>query len=108
MSQSTASLEPIIQSAGADDPLHQVIARLPPLPSVIHYYDEFDDRARAIRNPADTEKFEVWINGTRTHIDFGRLEKRGDGTLLKHLFTFLLAKDLSIQGINGYIQALSM
>jgi integrase len=107
MSQSTASLEPIIQSAGADEPVHQVIARLPPLPSVIRYYDEFDDTARAIRNPADTDKFEVWINGTRTYIDFGRLEKRGDGTLLKHLFTFLLAQDLSIQGINGYIQALS-
>ena len=107
MSQSTASLEPIIQSAGADEPVHQVIARLPPLPSVIRYYDEFDDTARAIRNPSDTDKFEVWINGTRTHIDFGRLEKRGDGTLLKHLLTFLLAQDLSIQGINGYIQALS-
>jgi integrase len=104
MNRSAAYSEPI---AGADDSVHQVIARLPPLPSVIRYYDEFDDVARSIRDPTDTDKFEVWINGTRTPIDFGRLEKRGDGTLLKHLFTFLLAQDLSIQGINGYIQALS-
>jgi integrase len=104
MNRSAAYSEPI---AGADDSVHQVIARLPPLPSVIRYYDEFDDAARSIRDPTDTDKFEVWINGTRTPIDFGRLEKRGDGTLLKHLFTFLLAQDLSIQGINGYIQALS-
>ena len=88
MNRSATSFEPISQSAGADDPVDQVIARLPPLPSVIRYYDEFDDTARSIPNPTDTDKFEVWINGTRTHIDFGRLEKRSDGTLLKHLFTF--------------------
>jgi hypothetical protein len=75
MKQSTASFEPIIQSAAAEDPVHQVIVRLPPLPSVIRYYDEFDDTARSIRNPTDTDKFEVWINGTRTPIDFGRREK---------------------------------
>ena len=107
MNRSATSFEPISPSAGADDPVDHVIARLPPLPSVIRYYDEFDDTARSIPNPTDTDKFEVWINGTRTHINFGRLEKRGDGNLLKHLFTFLLAQDLSIQGINGYIQALS-
>ena len=106
MNQSITPFEPVIQSVGTDDPVHQVIARLPPLPSVIRYYDEFDDTARSIRDPTDTDKFEVWINGTRTPIDFGRLEKH-DGTLLKHLFTFLLAQDLSIQGINGYIQALT-
>ena len=105
MNRSATSFGPIIQSAGADDPVHQVIARLPPLPSVIRYYDEFDDTARSIPNPTDTDKFEVWINGTRTHIDFGRLE-RNDGSLLKHLFIFLLSQDLSIQGIYNYCMPL--
>jgi integrase len=105
MNRSATSFEPIIQFAGADDPVHQVIARLPPLPSIICYYDEFDDTARSIRDPADIDKFEVWINGTRTPIDFGRLEKHY-GSLLKHLFIFLLAQDLSIQGIYNYCTAL--
>ena len=108
MNRFATSIEPISQSAGADDPVDRVIASLPPLPTAIRYYDEFDDTARSIRNPTDTDKFEVWINGTRAHINFGRFKKRSDGTLLKHLFTFLLAQDLSIQGINGYIQALSI
>jgi hypothetical protein len=105
MNRCTTSFEPISQSAGADDPVDQVIARLPPLPSVIRYYDEFDDTARSIRNPTDTDKFEVWINGTRTPVDFGRLE-RNDGTLLKHLFIFLLSQDLTIQGIYNYCMPL--
>jgi len=105
MNRSATSFEPIIQSAGDDDPVHQVIARLPPLPSVIRYYDEFDDTTRSIRDPGDTDKFEVWINGTRTPIDFGRLEKH-DGSLLKHVFIFLLGQDLSIQGIYNYCTAL--
>ena len=107
MNRFATSFEPISQSAGADDPVDQVIASLAPLPTAIRYYDEFDDTVRSIRNPTDTDKFEVWINGTRAHINFRRFKKRSDGTLLKHLFTFLLAQDLSIQGINGYIQALS-
>ena len=74
MNRSATSFEPISPSAGADDPVDHVIACLPPLPSVIRYYDEFDDTARSIPNPTDTDKFEVWINGTRTHINFGRLE----------------------------------
>jgi integrase len=105
MNRSATSFEPISQSAGADDPVDHVLARLPPLPSVIRYYDEFDDTARSIRNPTDTDKFEVWINGTRTPVDFGRLEKH-DGSLLKHLFVFLLGQDLSIQGIYNYCTAL--
>jgi hypothetical protein len=105
MNRSATSFEPIIQSAGADDPVLQVTARLPPLPSVIRYYDEFDDISRSIRDPTDTDKFEVWINGTRMPIDFGRLKKQ-DGSLIKHLFIFLLGQDLSIQGIYNYCTAL--
>ena len=37
------------------------------------------------RSQRTGDKFEVWINGTRTPIDFGRLE-RNDGSLLKHLY----------------------
>jgi integrase len=105
MNRSATSFEPISQSAGADDPVDHLIARLPALPSVIRYYDEFDDTARSIPNPTDTDKFEVWINGTRTPVDFGRLE-RNDGSLLKHLFIFLLSQDLSIQGIYNYCMPL--
>ena len=74
MNRSATSFEPIIQSAGADDPVHQVIARLPPLPSVIRYYDEFDDTPRSIRDPVDTDKFEVWINGTERPSILGALK----------------------------------
>jgi hypothetical protein len=105
MNRSATSVEPIIQSAGADNPVHQMIARLPPLPHVIRYYDEFDDTTRSIRNPSDTDEFAVLINGTRTSIAFGRVGKNCD-TLLKHLFIFLLGQDLTIQGIYNYCTAL--
>lgn len=36
-----------------------VVSRLPALPPVIRYYDEFDDATRSIPAPADATVFEL-------------------------------------------------
>jgi integrase len=104
MNRSATSFGPIIQSAGADDPVHQVIARLPPLPSVIRYYDEFDDIHRSIPRPLETTIFEVWINGTKQLLDFTQFSS-DDVLLLKHVFLLMLGKDRRIETISNYFLA---
>jgi hypothetical protein len=93
MNRSATSFEPI---AGADDPVHQVIARLAPLPSVIRYYDEFEDIHRSIPRPLETKIFEVWINGTKQLLDFTHFSS-DDALLLKHVFLLMLGKDRRIE-----------
>jgi integrase len=104
MSQSTAPHEPVIRSAGADDPVHHVIGNLPPLPSVIRYYDEFEDIHRSIPRPLETKIFEVWINGTKQLLDFTQFSS-DDALLLKHVFLLMLGKDRRIETISNYFLA---
>jgi integrase len=106
MNRSATSFEPIIHSAGADDPVHSVIAGLPPLPSVIRYYDDFDDTLRSIADPQESAAFVVWINGQQQRLDFSTFA-RDDASLLKHTLLMMLDTDRSIETVSNYIYAAS-
>src|SRR5689334_2194915 len=50
--------------------LDQVVRQLPALPSLLRYYDDFDDATRVIRAPANATAFTVHANGAICHLDF--------------------------------------
>lgn len=65
--------------------LREAAAQLPPLPPVIRYYDDFDDKLRSIEDPATARCFSVHANGSVINIDFTSAHG-AFGTLLKHVF----------------------
>lgn len=74
--------------------LREVVAQLPTLPSVIRYYDDFDDTLRSIRDPAAASRFTVHVNGSVVNIDFD-LVPEPFGVLLKHVFLRLIGEDFA-------------
>lgn len=82
----------------------EVISRLPTLPPVIRYYDDFDETRRAILNPDKCQIFELIINGRPIKIDFRKFD-RIHAHLLKHIFLSLLAEDLAVSTAANYLIA---
>jgi len=94
----------VITSQGSDsddDALLRLCESLQPLPSVLRYYDEFDDATRAIRNPSDESVFELFFHGRSLKIDFGR-RSRECGLIFKHVLMLMLKQDLSVTTIASY------
>ena len=79
----------------AGDLIADVVSRLPALPPIIRYYDEFDDATRSITSPTDTVVFELLIYGRLHRLDFDRCPG-AYGMLVKQLFLFLLGKGLHV------------
>lgn len=84
------------------DVLAHLCASLPRLPSVLRYYDEFDDTIRSVRNPEDQAIFELLFGGSRTRLDFARLGPEC-GFIFKHVFAFILSQDLSVRTAVAYL-----
>lgn len=84
------------------DVLARLCASLPRLPSVLRYYDEFDDTIRSINNPEDQTIFELLLNGTRTRLEFARLGPECS-FIFKHVFAFILVHDLSAKTASTYL-----
>lgn len=74
--------------------LHEIVAQLPQLPSVIRYHDDFDDTIRAIRDPAAANRFAVHANGSVVNIDFD-LVQEAFGILLKHVFLRIIGENFA-------------
>jgi integrase len=72
-----------------------VVSRLPALPPVIRYYDEFDDATRSIPAPADATVFELLIYGRPHRLEFDRYPG-AYAMLVKQLFLYLLGEDLHV------------
>jgi hypothetical protein len=79
----------------AGELIADVVSRLPALPPVIRYYDEFDDATRSIAAPTEATVFELLIYGRPHRLDFDRYPG-AYGMLVKHLFLFLLGKGLHV------------
>ncbi|QDQ82213.1 site-specific integrase [Paraburkholderia megapolitana] len=79
----------------AGELIADIVSRLPALPPVIRYYDEFDDTTRSIAAPTEAKVFELWIYGRLHRLDFDRYPG-AYGMLVKHLFLFLLGRGLHV------------
>ncbi|KRB81049.1 site-specific integrase [Noviherbaspirillum sp. Root189] len=90
--------------AGGDDNdvLAHLCASLPKLPSVLRYYDEFDDAIRSIRNPEGQAIFELRYGGRRNRLDFARLGPERN-VIFKHVFALIVAEDLSVGTVAAYL-----
>lgn len=102
MSKSPAQHDLFPRRDAADDVIGMLCAALPVLPPVIRYYDDFDDKPRSIRAPAEQSVFELSINGNRVNVDFSRIDERC-AYVFKHVFIFLLGQDLSVATAAQYV-----
>jgi integrase len=75
--------------------LGQLLVSLPPLPSVIRYYDDFDDIVRSISNPSQATVFDIYRYGGLNRLDLGRYPPPF-ASLQKQMLVFLLGEDLHI------------
>ena len=89
------------QSVHSLSVIDDIIAKLPPLPPVIRYYDDFDDKIRSINHPDQVDVFELFYNGSISHVDFSRYGELL-GVLMKHLVVFLFNRNLMPQTILTY------
>lgn len=46
---------------------------LPPLPSVIRYYDDFEDKFNSIREPENLDRWDIYYDGGKSVLDFGQV-----------------------------------
>jgi hypothetical protein len=88
-----------------NDILANLCDALPTLPSVLRYYDEFDDTVRSIKNPEGQDIFDLLFGGIRARLDFARIGNEC-GLIFKHVFAFVLAQDLSIRTVVSYLYSL--
>lgn len=88
----------------ADDWLDQVVRQLPALPSLLRYYDDFDDTTRVIHSPAEATVFALHINGGMQYLDFSAHE-HSYALLLKHLFLYMLGENQHVSTATNYLQA---
>ncbi len=86
------------------DAINRLLAALPPLPPVIRYFDDFDEKPCSIRAPSQLTEFQLAIRGLVIKIDFSRFESN-HALLLKQVFLFLLGEDLSVSTATLYIQS---
>ena len=93
------------EKGDAKDTLSDLCAALPPLPSSLRYYDEFNDTIRSIKNPEGQAIFELEVHGGRPRLDFARLGPQC-GTIFKHVFALILAQDLSIRTAASYLSSM--
>lgn len=93
------------QGPNAPSLLSQILQQLPPLPSSIRYYDDFDDKLRTIKDLNLASKCEVYVNGTRVYIWFDRFGEEL-ATLLKHLLLYFVSEDFQPGSIYYYLRGL--
>jgi integrase len=82
--------------------LADLIERLPKLPPIIRYYDDFDEKICSIAVPESALAFELAINGRIVRIDFAQYTP-DYAQLLKQVFVLLLGENLTVSTAVNYI-----
>jgi hypothetical protein len=70
------------------------ISQLPPLPSILRYYDSYSDNTLTIRHPEISDQWLLGINGRRTQLDFSGLSEPWN-RLIKQAMAWRLATQAS-------------
>lgn len=65
-----------IHSANDADAFESAIDALPPLPSIIHYEDDYDDLARSVRTSECSDSVRIHVSGSVIELHFDRLDER--------------------------------
>jgi len=87
------------------DRLAQFCALLQPLPSLLRYYDEFDDTTRSIQSPSESNSFEIHFYGRVLSVDFEHRQKHCV-IVLKHVFAMMIEQNLATSTIAKYFAQL--
>ena len=94
-----------LQDNEAQDALDNLLKFLPALPSMVRYFDDFDNQVRTIKDFITTRKIELYINGGKINIYFEKYEN-GVDFLAKQLFFYMISENLSISTAYGRLQGL--
>jgi len=93
------------ESGGGDAILAQFCAGLQPLPSVLRYYDEFEDATRSIPAPTEENVFALFSHGRCLKVNFA--QRNGYCSLiLKHTLVMMFEQDISVASIASYFSRL--
>ena len=87
---------------GFTDPIKVLVVTFPSWPSIVKYYDEFDDAIRSIHDIENSNKITVLAQGISQTIHFSELENY-HSQLLKRVLIYLLSEDLSPRTVVRYI-----
>jgi hypothetical protein len=103
--QATQQQQELFDDYSADRAVLRDLSKmLPALPSVLRYYDEFEDTVRSIKNPAALTVFEISAFGKKFYVDFARLGEECS-VIFKHIFAYILTQNLAIISAVGYLSA---
>lgn len=103
--RATLQQQELFANNSADTEILRELCRLlPPLPSALRYYDEFEDAIRSIKNPNALTIFEISAYGKNFYVDFARLGK-DSSVIFRHVFSYLLAQDLGVISAVNYLSA---
>lgn len=73
--------------------LLDAVSKLPALPTVVRYYDEFDETRRSIRNIAECKRIEIHHAGRVSVLSF-ECHSNSLAFLMKHTLVLMLSDDL--------------
>jgi len=84
--------------------LREIVTQLPELPSVIRYYDDFNDKVRSIQDPSGSTNFSIYDSGRVVHVPFDQPSEHL-AALMKQVFLYLLSEDLAPATAIDYVSA---
>lgn len=101
----TTNMNQIDSNAGVADPVYEFSQSLPPLPSVLRYYDDFDATLHSISDPTNKSTFEIVRHGSSSFIKFLDRDP-ACSFVLKHVMAMMLSQDISSATIASYFSKL--
>lgn len=84
-----------------NDITSQFCALLQPLPSLLRYYDEFEDTTRSIQSPSDASSIDIHFHGRVLRLDLSQRHSNY-GLILKHVMAMMIEQGLAASTMASY------
>lgn len=94
-----------IQLGEVSGALLQFSNSLPPLPDVVRYQDDFDNKVRSLTDFRIGSSFQLVMNGKNVTFDFSRFNTEHE-IFAKSLFFYFIANDFSVSTAYSYLLVL--